>query len=84
MLRHDRSQRAGATCEANGWFDAFNAKTGEQLWRFHLGAGVNAPPITYAVDGQQYVAIAAGGNYQIDFPRGDAIAIFKLSNKQAG
>ncbi len=79
MLRHDRSQRAGAACEGNGRFDAFNAKTGERLWCFNLGAGVNAPPITYAVDGQRYVAVAAGGNYQIDFPRGGAIPIFKLS-----
>jgi alcohol dehydrogenase (cytochrome c) len=66
------------TGEGNGWFDAFNAKTGKKLWRFNLGAGVNAPPVTYQVNGEQYVAVAAGGNYQLNFPRGDAIAIFKL------
>ena len=32
--------------EGNGWFDAFNATTGRALWRYNLGAGVNAPPIT--------------------------------------
>ena len=37
------------TGEGNGWFDAFNAKTGKKLWRYNLGAGVNAPPITYEV-----------------------------------
>lgn len=64
--------------EGNGWFDAFDAKNGKQLWHYYLGAGVNAPPITYQVDGQQYVAVAAGGNFQLSYPRGDAVAIFKL------
>lgn len=67
------------TGEGNGWFDALNAKTGERVWRFNLGAGVNAPPVTYEVDGQQYVAVAAGGNFQLNYPRGDAIAIFRLN-----
>ena len=66
------------TGEGNGWFDAFDAKTGKRLWRFNLGAGVNAPPITYEVDGRQYVAVAAGGNFQMSFPYGDALAIFAL------
>jgi len=66
------------TGEGNGWFDAFNAKTGEKVWRYNLGAGVNAPPIAYEVDGRQYIAVAAGGNFQLDYPRGDAIAIFAL------
>lgn len=66
------------TGEGNGWFDAFDAKTGKKLWRFNLGAGVNAPPITYEVNGKQYVAVAAGGNFQMSFPYGDALAIFAL------
>jgi glucose dehydrogenase len=64
--------------EGNGNFDAMDATTGKKLWSYHLGAGVNAPPITYAVDGQQYIAVAAGGNFQLNYPLGDAIAIFKL------
>jgi len=72
------------TGEGNGWFDAFNAKNGNRLWRFNLGAGVNAPPITYEVNGKQYVAVAAGGNFQIDYPRGDAIAIFALNGGNGG
>jgi alcohol dehydrogenase (cytochrome c) len=70
--------------EGNGWFDAFNAKTGERLWRYNLGAGVNAPPITYQVDGEQYVAVAAGGNFQMTYPYGDTVAIFKLPSAAAG
>jgi alcohol dehydrogenase (cytochrome c) len=64
--------------EGDGYFDAFDATSGAKLWRFNLGAGVNAPPITYMVDGVQYVAVAAGGNFQMGFPFGDTIAIFKL------
>ena len=39
------------------WWDA---ETGEELWHISLGALVQAAPITYAVDGQQYVTIAVG------------------------
>ena len=67
--------------EGNGWFDAFNAETGEKVWRYNLGAGVNAPPVSYEVDGVQYVAVAAGGNFQLNYPRGDVIAIFKLGKE---
>jgi alcohol dehydrogenase (cytochrome c) len=64
--------------EGNGWFDAFNAQNGRRLWRYNLGAGVNAPPITYQVNGVQYIAVAAGGNFQMTYPYGDTVAIFKL------
>jgi PQQ-dependent dehydrogenase (methanol/ethanol family) len=69
--------------EGNGDFNAFDAVTGKKLWHYNLGAGVNAPPITYMVNGQQYIAVAAGGNFQMDYPLGDAIAIFKLPSTQA-
>jgi alcohol dehydrogenase (cytochrome c) len=67
--------------EGNGWFDAFNATSGELVWRYNLGAGVNAPPVSYQVDGQQYIAVAAGGNFQLSYPYGDALAIFKLPSQ---
>jgi len=69
--------------EGNGWFDAFNAKSGELVWRYNLGAGVNAPPVTYQVNGTQYLAVAAGGNFQLTFPYGDTVAIFKLPSTVA-
>ncbi|MDE2572005.1 MAG: PQQ-dependent dehydrogenase, methanol/ethanol family [bacterium] len=65
--------------ESNGNFDAFNSKTGELLWQFQTGAGVNAAPMVYELDGQEYVAIASGGSYQIGTPYGDALYVFKLS-----
>ena len=46
--------------EANGHFDAFDAKTGAPLWSFQTGANVGAPPVTYSVNGRQYVAVATG------------------------
>lgn len=68
------------TGEGDGWFDAFDAKTGKRLWRYNLGAGVNAPPISYEVNGTQYIAVAAGGNFQLTYPYGDTLAIFKLAS----
>ncbi len=43
-----------------GAFVALDGKTLKELWRFETGAGINAPPITYEVDGTQYVAVAVG------------------------
>ncbi|HAS40069.1 MAG TPA: PQQ-dependent dehydrogenase, methanol/ethanol family [Microscillaceae bacterium] len=44
----------------DGNFRAFDAKTGEKLWEVYLGTGIVAGPVTYEVDGKQYVTIAAG------------------------
>lgn len=43
-----------------GQFFALDGRTGKPLWNFLTGAGINANPMSYAVDGRQYVAIAAG------------------------
>ena len=64
--------------EANGWFKAFDAANGKELWRFNAGAGVNAPAVSYMVNGKQYVAVAAGGNNQIDAKRGNSVFVFAL------
>ena len=64
--------------EGDGHLSAFDSATGERLWQFRCGAGVNAPPITYAVDGVQYVAVAAGGHSMFGFPLGDALVAFAL------
>ena len=66
------------TGESNGWFKAYDAKDGKVLWKFHAGAGVNAPPSSYMVGGKQYIAVAAGGNVQVDSRRGDSIVAFTL------
>ncbi|HEY2774737.1 MAG TPA: PQQ-dependent dehydrogenase, methanol/ethanol family [Candidatus Binatia bacterium] len=45
---------------ADGRFLAFNASTGRELWESRVGTGVGAGPITYKVEGKQYVTIVAG------------------------
>jgi alcohol dehydrogenase (cytochrome c) len=66
------------TGEGNGWFRAYDAATGKVLWSFFAGAGVNAPPASYSVDGKQYIVVGAGGNTQIDFKRGNNIIAFTV------
>lgn len=68
--------------QGNGAFDAFDATTGEVLWSFQTGAGVNGSPVTYMIDGVQYVAVASGGNSQIDTPRGNALIVFTLDSNR--
>ncbi|MDB5110326.1 MAG: pyrrolo-quinoline quinone, partial [Mucilaginibacter sp.] len=53
---------------------AFDKRTGQVLWEFRLPAGGFATPITYAVNGKQYVVIAAGGSKNGHKPGGKYIA----------
>jgi alcohol dehydrogenase (cytochrome c) len=43
------------------FFSAYNAATGELLWQTQLNAAPNSSPVTYTVQGEQYVAVVAGG-----------------------
>jgi alcohol dehydrogenase (cytochrome c) len=70
----------------DGRFSAFDAKTGEQLWSFQTGSGIHSSPVTYSVNGKQYVAVHSGwGGWIKGFapqmygaPRGDALFVFAL------
>jgi PQQ-dependent dehydrogenase (methanol/ethanol family) len=66
------------TGEGNGYFNAYDARKGKKLWSFQAGAGVNAPPVSYVVNGKQYIAVAAGGNTQLNFKRGNSVIVFSL------
>jgi len=66
------------TGEGNGQFKAYDAETGAALWKFQAGAGVNAPPSSYTVDGKQYIVVGAGGNVQLDYKRGNNIIAFTI------
>jgi alcohol dehydrogenase (cytochrome c) len=46
--------------DANGRFKAFDDKTGKVLWEVNLGSPVSGFPVTFAVDGKQYVAVTTG------------------------
>jgi quinohemoprotein ethanol dehydrogenase len=45
---------------ATGEFVAYDSRDGDELWNFDVGLGISAPPITYSVDGRQYVAVLVG------------------------
>ncbi len=66
------------TGEGNGLFKAYDSATGNVLWSFQAGAGVNAPPASYTVDGKQYIVVGAGGNVQLNYKRGNNIIAFAL------
>lgn len=66
--------------ESNGNFDAFNSRTGSLLWHFQTGAGVNAAPMVYELGGQEYVAVASGGSFQINTQYGDALYVFHVKH----
>lgn len=66
------------TGEGNGNIDALDAVSGKLLWQYKCDAGANAPPITYEIDGVQYIAIAAGGSQIFGFKQGDALRVFAL------
>jgi alcohol dehydrogenase (cytochrome c) len=48
------------TALVDGTVVALDDQTLEELWSINVGTGINAPPMTYAVDGKQYIAIATG------------------------
>ncbi len=61
--------RAGATVTAGGLIfsgeqdgavTAYNSDTLDEVWRFHTGIAFKVPPVVYAVDGKEYIAIMAG------------------------
>jgi glucose dehydrogenase len=64
--------------EGDGSFNAYNSATGDLLWQAKADAGVNAPPISYEIDGVQYVAVAAGGNSIFGYTAGDNILVYAL------
>jgi PQQ-dependent dehydrogenase (methanol/ethanol family) len=64
--------------EGNGSFNALDSATGKKLWSFNCGAGANAMPVSYMVNGKQYIAMGCGGNTQLDFKRGNSVFVFAL------
>jgi PQQ-dependent dehydrogenase (methanol/ethanol family) len=67
--------------EPDGNLVAYDIRNGNPLWSFQTGAGADAPVATYTVNGEQFVAILAGGNsFQLS-QRGDSLWAFKLGGK---
>ncbi|MEW6128512.1 MAG: PQQ-dependent dehydrogenase, methanol/ethanol family [Acidobacteriota bacterium] len=78
------------TGDVEGRFLIFDAKTGEQLYSFNTGSGLRGGPITYAVNGKQYIAVPSGlGSIFVsgmaatwpearNFPAGSTLFVFAL------
>lgn len=78
------------TGNAEGSFQAFDAEKGALLWSYQTGSGIRAAPISFVLDGQQYVAIAsgmsgavggftgAGAPWMRNYRSGGALFVFRL------
>jgi alcohol dehydrogenase (cytochrome c) len=70
------------TGDQRGRMLALDAKTGELLWKFQTGSGINASPITYELDGKQYVAILSGlggdPSFYYSAPKGGMLWVFSV------
>jgi len=75
-----------------GYLKAFNAKTGKEVWKFQTGSGVVAPPVTWEMDGEQFIAVGSGWGGAVplwggevaklikNFNQGGSVWVFKLSH----
>jgi len=50
----------------DGTFSAYDAKSLQELWSFNMGTGINAPAVTYSVNGKQYVAVLVGSRQALN------------------
>jgi alcohol dehydrogenase (cytochrome c) len=69
--------------QSDGTFDAWDATTGNHLWQYRTGAGCNAAPMTWQIEGKQQVGIACGGSFILarsgmPSPPGGALFVFEL------
>ena len=73
------------TGDQRGRFLAYDAKTGKELWKFQTGSGINASPMTYELDGKQYVAILSGlggdPSFYYSAPKGGMLWVFAIDGK---
>lgn len=98
-VRHDSGVPGGTLATAGGLvfqgigqgrLAAFDASTGALLWASEIGIDVMAPPVTYRVDGEQYIVVLAGvggsfGNHYTAFDHDNAGRVlgYKLDGKAA-
>lgn len=57
---------------------AFDLETGKELWKAELPASAQATPMTYSVNGKQYIVIPAGGHGKLRTKQGDAVVAYTL------
>jgi glucose dehydrogenase/plastocyanin len=70
--------------QPDGLLLGLDIKDGKELWKFQTGAGVHSSPVAYEIEGEEYIAVFAGGNgLPYNSPRGDHLWAFKLGGKVA-
>ncbi len=62
---------------SDGYFKAFEAKTGKELWKFQTGSGVVGCPVTWEADGKQYIGITSGYGGAVPLWGGDMAELTK-------
>jgi len=62
----------------DNYIRGFDAESGKEIWKYELPAGGQATPMTYALNGKQYVVIAAGGHGKLGTKQGDYVVAFTL------
>ncbi len=60
---------------------AVDAKTGEELYKFNTGSGVVGTPVTWMMDGEQYVSVASGWGGAVPLWGGDVARVVKDFNQ---
>jgi quinoprotein glucose dehydrogenase len=63
---------------ADDYIRGFNIKNGDEVWKARLPAGGQATPMSYVINGKQYVVIAAGGHKGAGTTLGDYVVAFSL------
>ncbi len=72
--------------QPDGYLLALDARNGHEVWRFQTGAAISSSPISYQINGEQYIAVYAGGTsipYGDSAPRGDFLWAFKIGGTVA-
>ncbi|MEW8284625.1 MAG: methanol/ethanol family PQQ-dependent dehydrogenase [Candidatus Thiodiazotropha endolucinida] len=64
-----------------GYLKAFDAKTGDELWKFQTGSGVVGCPVTWEQDGEQYIAVPSGWGGAVPLWGGDVAKKVKYLNQ---
>jgi len=73
------------TGDLRGFAMALDADTGKELLKFQTGSGINASPITYELDGVQYIALLSGlggdPSFYYSAPKGGMLWVFAVDGK---
>ena len=65
------------TGTGDGFFKAFDARNGKELWKFQVGTGIISPPVTWEQDGEQYIGVTAGYGGAVPLWGGDMADLTK-------